>query len=857
MTTTWTEYFEPPRERRLPSYLQWVTSWEEWLSFALLSAAVLAAVTSIVRADWVDGMTNLLLISFVGLVLGFLLGHVRVNGWALQPGVLVIGFIVLAWQILAVVPGVTWGDRWDTYWGRMGDWLGVANDGGISNDPLPFISIVSLATFLTSYIAAWSVFRWRNAWIALLPVGIILFINISFLPGEFDFALIVFLFCAFLLTVRMAMTRRQEQWEREDVEYPELISLTSLHDAAWVAAVLLVGAWLIPTANDIPVLDNTWDSAFSDSNAVNDTFERLFAGVDSKQEREIRDYDEFFSFRGNLDLSDRTLLRVGVANPTQVTLLRGATYEEYSPIGWHTQDRLEESVELQVEAESEPATVAEGLPAVSSIEQPGITIAEISNRAETDTLFTIGQPLGADVEADLLSTSQTSFLFDIQNPGLDRGLPDDIRAVSETIREAEQLNPLPLTNDEIAARIPDGLVVISLNRDGDGEVERLLVTRGRGFAYDTTGLEAPEALPDDSSYVSVGVVNRPTTDQLNAAGDDYPEWVADTYLQLPDELPQRIRDLAAVAAGVEETAFGKAVAVQNYLRGAYGETNYGVDRPPVGADGVDYFLFEVGADGAFFDYHASAMAVMLRSLGIPARLATGYYLNPANLEDERFRVRESDLFSWTDVYFPGIGWVEFNPSPDGPILYLTSVDLPGSSGSFFPESLDADDLPGLEGLLPGLPGIEDVPGERTDEAGGDADLAIEEGSGASFPTGILIAVLAVVGGIVFLGLAGNAVWQWGVRGLNYPAQVWEKTIRLANWTGIGVRPSDTPREFARKLSSGLPEVKGIEEMEAAYSRAQFGRKELTPDEQKRVKKVWGDIRGALTARLFRLRRPKS
>jgi transglutaminase-like putative cysteine protease len=848
--TALADYLSPAKYRR-PGYWQWVTDWEEWLSFGLVSIAVLAAVSSVARADWVEGMTNLAFIAVVGLVAGFLLAHVRANGWLLQIPVVIGGFLLLAWQILAVVPGDTYADRWDLYWTRIGEWIDVAWDGGVSNDPLPFITLVSFVTLAASYLAAWSVFRWRNAWVALLPIGVVLFMNISFLPDKFDFALVIFLFAAFLLTMRMAMTRRQEKWQEEEVEYPELISLSALHDTAWVAVVLLVAAWVVPTANNIPVLDAAWDGTFSGFDGVGNRMDRLFSGIDSKTPTEIRDYDEFYQFRGDLDLDDRTLLRVNA--PFDATLLRGATYDEYTPLGWLEADRESTSVELDIDADTDPEEVVDQIPALVNVEGPTLYLAGIETRAETDTIFTIGQPVGASVEADLIASSLETYELAIDEPAQDRLLPEDIRAVTESIRETANINPLALSNEDIARQLGDGLVALSISRDELGEVTRIVVVRGDGLALNTSKIEAPDNLPDNFGYASVGIGNLPSNDALNAAGDDYPQWVSDTYLQLPEEFPERVRELAEQVTAQSETNFGKAVAISNYLKTAYPTHNLEFDGAPVGADAVEHFLFQSGDEGAYFDYYASAMAVMLRSIGIPSRFVTGYHLDRANYEDGTFRVRENNQFSWVDVYFPGIGWVEFNPSPAGPLGFTS--DLPGATASFFPESYDAA---GLGSLLPGdesFTGLEDPLPEFEIEArggGAEGDEAVGESSGP--PTAVLLGLLAVFGVIALVVIAGGAVWQLTVRGLSYPAQIWEKTVRLASWAGVGVEPSDTPREFARKLSAELPEVKGIPEMGETYSRAQFGGKELTPEEKRNVSKVWRDVRGALTARLLRIRR---
>ncbi|MEX2238043.1 MAG: transglutaminase domain-containing protein [Dehalococcoidia bacterium] len=849
--TAWTEYFERPKEQKLPPYLYWVTDWEQWLSFALLSAAVLAAVSSIVRADWVNSMTNLALLSFVGLVGGFLLAHVRKNGWLLQLAALPFGLLLLAWQILAVVPGATYADKWSVYWARMGDWVTIAYEGGISNDPLPFITTVSVLTLLSSYIASWSIFRWRNPWVALVPIGTILFINISFLPDKFDFSLVIFLFCAFLLTMRMTMRRRQEEWERSGVEYPELISLSALHDTAWVAAALLVGAWLIPTANNIPVLDDAWDGTVGDVEGVNSRFDRLFSGVDSKTPIDIRDYDEFYQFRGDLELEGRTLLSVNA--PFDATLLRGATYDEYTALGWLEDSRQAAPVELDINADTDPLEIVEQVPSLAGVNGPTLFIAAVETRAETDTIFTIGQPLGANIDADLISSGQPVFRISLVNAAFDRALPEDLQAISAALREADGINPLPLADEDIAERLGEGLAILSVQRDGEGQATEILITRGSGFAYNTAKLEAEDPLPQRSEYASVGLVNLPTSDQLNDAGEEYPAWVVDTYLQLPPDLPQRVADLAAEVILNNITPFEKAVAIQNYLRSSY-PLSLNINRAPVGADAVDHFLFESGDGGAYWDYHASAMVVMLRTQGIPSRFVTGYRLNHSDYENGGYRVRETDLFSWAEVYFPGIGWVEFNPTTTDPALWITASVLPGAGQSFYPASLDPADLSALadanDDIIRSLGGEPVAP---VDDLGGSgAGEGLNESS--EFPTAIVLGVLAVIAGIGLLFAGGNVLWQWTVRGLNYPAQVWEKTVRLASWSGVGVKPSDTPREFARKLSDELPDVKGITEIETAYSRAQFGGKELSADEKKRVDRVWKDVRRALAARLFRIRR---
>jgi transglutaminase-like putative cysteine protease len=131
------------------------------------------------------------------------------------------------------------------------------------------------------------------------------------------------------------------------------------------------------------------------------------------------------------------------------------------------------------------------------------------------------------------------------------------------------------------------------------------------------------------------------------------------YLQLPAALPQRVRDLAARITAGETNAFDKVTAVEDYLRDNY---RYTLDSPvpPAGQDAVDHFLFDARA--GFCEQFASATTVMLRALGIPARVATGYTPGGRNPFTGLYEVRASDAHAWVEAWFPRYGWYDFDPT---------------------------------------------------------------------------------------------------------------------------------------------------------------------------------------------------
>ena len=149
---------------------------------------------------------------------------------------------------------------------------------------------------------------------------------------------------------------------------------------------------------------------------------------------------------------------------------------------------------------------------------------------------------------------------------------------------------------------------------------------------------------------------------LNAAPAIYPTGVRDNYLQLPYDLPDRVRALARDLTAHEATPYGRAVAIESYLR----KIPYSLDvpAPPQGRDAVDFFLFTLKR--GYCDYYATSMAVLARAAGLPARLVTGYSSGSYDPYSAQYVVRAVNAHSWTEIYFSGIGWIEFEPTASQP-----------------------------------------------------------------------------------------------------------------------------------------------------------------------------------------------
>lgn len=138
----------------------------------------------------------------------------------------------------------------------------------------------------------------------------------------------------------------------------------------------------------------------------------------------------------------------------------------------------------------------------------------------------------------------------------------------------------------------------------------------------------------------------------------------DRYLQLPETLPQRVRDLAMEITADQESVYDQAKAVEQYFRTngfVYSQNNVAV--PEGETDYVDQFLFDTKV--GYCDNFSTSMVVLLRSAGIPARwvkgFAPGEVIETENGE-QVFQVTNNNAHSWVEAYLPGIGWMNFEPT---------------------------------------------------------------------------------------------------------------------------------------------------------------------------------------------------
>ena len=742
--------------------------WEDVLTFILLAASQTAFAFSIANADWVDEMPDLTVAAWGGMLVGVAIARgigprywgarpqrvytydpdrrfafLSSSAWWQFPAGLALGLAVSAAMVMHTMelgdPFASGIDaRWSELWARLKDWVEALIFGGVSSDPLPFVLLMVFVTWTVPYLSGWAVFRWRNAWLALVPAAVGILTNISYLPGQPSIAFIFFLFAAILLFTRLQLLRTVTRW-RGQAALPQLLSFEVLHAGAWVAVLLILGAWLVPTGGQFDTVAAGWERLTQPVTDRVDRFGQVFLGIDSKRNNLIHNFDGALPLQGRVKLEDDPMYVVAL--PAQEPLqrdeflyLRATAFDEYTRAGW----KLSET-----EREPLPGTTIEaasfGTPETrTQLRRPVVAEIEVLRPLSDRRLLSVGDPLATDVEA---------------------------RAVTGAAPA------------DFAALRPE-------QRVGAGD-----------------------------RYVTVGAISAADPEILVGAGTDYPAWVTARYLQLPDSLPDRVRELAVEIAGGTESAYVAAFQIEAYLRTNYDFDLKVADQPPR-RDPVDYFLFE--SEAGYFDHHASAMAVMMRALGFPARVAVGFFVggHVYDPEAETYLLTEEDSWTWPEVYFPGLGWVEFNPTP-----FRATVSRPGLAAFGLDEEDPLTIAEGTDELLMLEAGGFD---DEDDPGAPERAEAAAETASRDFTTPLLwlLAALAALSALYFLV---SLAWAYPYRRLAPATQRWAKVQRLSAWAGLRADPDRTPLEAASALAAAIDDPEPADRLARSFTRERYGR----------------------------------
>jgi hypothetical protein len=230
---------------------------------------------------------------------------------------------------------------------------------------------------------------------------------------------------------------------------------------------------------------------------------------------------------------------------------------------------------------------------------------------------------------------------------------------------------------------------------------------------DIAALRADPPLSPGETYLARSSFTDVTVRQLRDAGTDYPEWITDRYLQLPSTVTTRTHELARQLSADLESPYDVAAVVTEYLRLGIRYSETITDTVPADQEPLDWFLFDLRL--GYCNYYASAEVILLRSVGIPARLAVGFAEGEYRSGTNTYLVHQKDAHAWPEVYFPGHGWVEFEPTASQAALVRPS----GGTGPANARSPGEDPTMGFRDRLEEMLALEEEEERPGEYSGGE------------------------------------------------------------------------------------------------------------------------------------------
>lgn len=720
------------------------------------------------------------------LVLGLLFGPGYV---LLQVGrlhALLLAFVLaanrLAGQLLSMSPGRPYADPWPAIQAlgelaqgslvivqRSGAWLVRLLSGAPGFDPIATALLWSLGVWAVSYWAAASLRSGRAPLTAVLPAGLLL--GASLAAARAATTPLVFLLALTLLLMGWnTAARRQWTWESEGIDYSEDLRVEIGLAVAGVVIILTVLAAISPALTL----------------------------------RGMRDF--FQALRPSTAEDDRLADSLGLDRRPAEPAARPDAGQESLPASEQSQGLIESlrrgGLPRRHLLGTGPELSKEIVMTISTGELPPVPQAVLQNAAAPRYYWS---GLTYDIYTGRgWATGPTRQ----EEYGADEAAgptgPSELKVLQQDVRPVADLG---------------GLVYFA------GELHALdqpyAVTWRRPPGQDPFSGDAFGATSSAGTYRADSIMPTASIEELRLAGTNYPDWVRQRFLQLPDSMPARVLDLARELTATQETPYDRAAAIEAYLR----QYPYTLDigLPPSGVDVADYFLFDLKE--GYCDYYATAMVVLARAAGLPARMATGYAPGRYEYESARYVVTEADAHSWPEVYFPGYGWVGFEPT--GGLAALNRSGAPAA-----PQA-QRESQPAALSLL----------------------SAIAWGR-------ILGWIAAVLAGIAALILAWIASEPWRLVLLSPRAALrgaYRDIYRTGQKFGLGTRRGITPQELGALLGGSLEQAAGgsrwesfltpgkqeIEEIAALYARSLYSPEAPRSAEKRRVIRTWSRLRWRL------------
>ncbi|MGI8913120.1 MAG: DUF4129 domain-containing transglutaminase family protein [Chloroflexota bacterium] len=651
-----------------------------------------------------------------------------------------------------------------TFAGHLVTWWKLGGIGEAAIDNRIFLFLLAIISWTVILYFAWALYSHTPPLVALLPPGVVL-ITFVVLGGQGAKYVYFFLFTALLLILRIHVLSLVRAWNSRNLDYPTTVGpevlLTGLLFTVLVAGLALV----LPAVPQNPLAVHFW-GVFNDPwSKLETNFGEAFTGV-----------RHHVGGNGSNDLFLGGPLSYG-QNQTVMYL---STDEPPPP------DPSEHALEAEGYVEPEHYLA-------------GATYADYNGKS-----WTLGKTAGVSKTGVPISPNGAPQYLGVS------GNVGDVQAHA--------------ANQPVVAPLPQGDKVVQQIEKVANLGDNLL------YAYNTpvsvnqpSTVHAAGGLParidlkaGTTKYTVVSIEPGPSAQQLRADSTTYAAWLA-PYLTKP-VVPARVSQLAQQWAGNAGNAYDKAMNIEGELRKIPYTTD--ITPPPNGQDAVEYFLFDLKR--GYCEYYASAMVVMLRDVGVPARVVTGYATSNYDRAKAQYEIDDSDAHAWVQVYFPNVGWLDFEPTPLNPELVRPDVTTPDVN---------------IAAVAPQRP-----------LAPKGKPLPVD-------PRAIVVVVLALLATLI--GVTIRRQWEAELSPQAYVRVVYGRMVRRSGRFGLPKQADETALEFGYRLAAQFeltaePLALAARQIATLYVLAQYAGAAavLGPTERTRA----GDAWKALRFQLWRLRR---
>ena len=643
----------------------------------------------------------------------------------------------------------------------------------------------------------WWIFRRRNGLVALLPTGTILAVEIinDIVPGPVFFT-VVWLAAAASVLLRLNYVALKEGWRTRRVPHAADTGWTFGEVGIEATVAILAIAFLI-----LPPLSSADISAVLIPGVMNaDPFHPFGIGRGSPSGTVGSvGYSEVVRPGSQLTARPKTVMLVTGDIPTFYPYWRGIALAGWNGIEWYP---LPSSRAVPVR--QQPLLAAHATLPRDDLPAPSERIQVLHNTFHV--LVSAEQTLGTVFSA--------GEIISVDNQ------PTTVRGIMTSV-------PAPVP----------GPIPALVNVAGDNSVTATFDTVDRiGFAK---RLQAPY------SYSVTEAIPNAVVVELQTAGTDYPAWLAPyTNLYQNGRVAQgystaRDAEITALAQSIVRAAraitpYDQAKAIESWFI-EKGRFTYTLQPPsaPTGVRPLDNFLFN--SRKGFCQDFSTAMNVMLRMLGIPSRQMSGFSAGVLDDKTRQYFVNSVEAHSWVEVFFPGYGWIPFEPTPDS---FNTPINRPLTRDQL---NASADVAPSGAAAIP--PGLREPPG-----------FASGSNTGQTF-TDLWRPLLVVAGGLLLLlVIAALLALRWLLAARDVP-RIWRRLLFLGDRLKIPRYSGDTPEEFGGRLAASLPPLDmEVRRLATLYTRSSFRQGGLTATELVEARRAWSRVRGsypALVAKAWR------